>query len=79
MLIDYQQSRRAYYQFVDRVSQGLRNTIRSLELNELNFETRRLAVLSAIEQIVLNDEIRTLNEERGRHRGHGRAEILCRL
>ncbi len=65
VLIDYQQARRSYYQYVDRVSQGLRNTLRSLDLNELNFETRRLAVLSAIEQIVLNDEIRTLDEERG--------------
>ena len=69
VLIDYQQSRRAYYQFVDRVSQSLRNTIRSLDLYELNFETRRLAVLSAIEQIVLNDEIQTLNEERGQAQG----------
>lgn len=69
VLIDYQQARRGYYQFVDRVSLGLRNTIRSLELNELNFETRRLAVLSAIEQIVLNNEIQTLNEERGLAQG----------
>jgi hypothetical protein len=69
VLIDYQQSRRAYYQFVDRISRSLRNTIRTLELNKLNFETRRLAVLSAIEQIVLNDEIRTLNEERGLAQG----------
>ncbi len=69
VLIDYQQARRAYYQFVDRVSQGLRSTIRTLELNELNFETRRVAVLSAIEQIVLNDEIQTLNEERGQAQG----------
>ena len=54
---------------MDRVSQGLRSTIRTLELNELNFETRRVAVLSAIEQIVLNDEIQTLNEERGQAQG----------
>jgi hypothetical protein len=69
VLIDYQQARRSYYQYVDRVSQGLRSTIRTLELNELNFETRRVAVLSAIEQIVLNDEIQTLNEERGQAQG----------
>ena len=69
VLIDYQQARRNYYQFVDRVTQGLRNTIRTLDLNELNFETRRVAVLSAIQQIVLNDEIQTLNEERGQAQG----------
>lgn len=69
VLIDYQQARRNYYQFVDRVSQSIRNTIRTVALNELNFETRRVAVLSAIEQIVLNDEIQTLNEERGQAQG----------
>ncbi len=69
VLIDYQQGRRDYYQFVDRVSQGLRSTIRTLDLNALNFETRRVAVLSAIQQVVLNDEIRTLNEERGQAQG----------
>ena len=69
VLIDYQQARRSYYQFIDRVSQSLRSTIRTLELNQLNFETRRVAVLSAIDQIVLNDEIRTLSEERGEAQG----------
>ncbi|MCP4191623.1 MAG: hypothetical protein GY768_13440 [Planctomycetaceae bacterium] len=65
VLIDYQQARRNYYEFIDRVSQGLRSTLRTLNLNELNFETRRVAVLSAIEQSVLNDEITSLNEARG--------------
>ena len=65
VLIDYQQARRNYYTYIDRVSQSLRGTIRLLELNELNFETRRNAVLVAIEQSVLNDEITTLNEARG--------------
>jgi hypothetical protein len=69
VLIDYQRARRGYYGFIDRVSQDLRNIIRTLEVNELNFETRRVAVLSAIEQIVLNDEIQTLNEERGQAQG----------
>ena len=69
VLIDYQQARRGYYQFVDRVSQQLRDNIRSADLNELNFETRRVAVLSAITQVVLNDEIQTLNEERGQPQG----------
>ncbi len=69
VLIDYQQSRRSYYRFIDGVSSGLREAIRTLELNELNFEIRRVAILSAIEQVVLNDEISTLNEERGAAQG----------
>ena len=69
VLIDYQQARRGYYRFIDGVSSGLRSVIRTLELNELNFEIRRVAILSAIEQVVLNDEISTLNEERGAAQG----------
>ena len=49
--IEYQRARRRYYQFVDRVNQGLRNTLRSVQLNELNFELRREAVLVAITQV----------------------------
>lgn len=64
-LIEYQQARRSFYAFEDQVSAGLRDTIRTIELNKLNFEERRLAVLSAIEQIVLNDEILKFREERG--------------
>ena len=64
-LIEYQQARRAYYRFVDDVSEELRDTIRSMEANRLNFEQQRLAVLGAIDQIVLNTEIQTLTEQRG--------------
>ncbi len=64
-LIEYQQARRGYYQFVDRVSQGLRGTLRQVELNQLNFEARRVALLASIEQVVLTSEIQTLTEERG--------------
>lgn len=52
-LIEYQQARRSYYQFRDRVYQGLRNTLRQLRLNEVNFELRRAAVLVAISQVDL--------------------------
>lgn len=52
-LIEYQQARRNYYQFRDRVSQGLRNRLRQMRLNELNFELRRAAVLVAISQVDL--------------------------
>ncbi len=52
-LIEYQQARRNYYQFRDRVYLGLRTTLRQLELNEVNFELRRAAVQLAISQVDL--------------------------
>lgn len=52
-LIQYQQSRRAYMQYVDSISQLLRNELRSIRLNQLNFELRRGAVLIAINQVDL--------------------------
>ena len=52
-LIEYQQARRSYYQFRDRVYQGLRNTLRQIRLNEVNFELRRAAVQIAIAQVDL--------------------------
>ncbi len=52
-LIEYQQARRQYYEFVDRVAAGLRETIRTVELNQINFELRRAAVKVAIAQVEL--------------------------
>lgn len=52
-LIEYSQARRNYYAIVDQISQGLRNTVRTIDLNQLNFELRRAAVLVAIEQVEL--------------------------
>ena len=52
-LIEYQQARRNYYQFRDGVYQGLRNTLRQIRLNEINFELRRAAVQVAISQVDL--------------------------
>ena len=52
-LIEYQQARRNYYQFRDRLHQGLRNTLRQVRLNEVNFELRRAAVQVAISQVDL--------------------------
>ncbi len=52
-LIEYQQARRNYYTYVDRVNQGLRGTLRNIELNQLNFEMRRAAVQLAISQVEL--------------------------
>ncbi len=52
-LIDYQKARRDYDEFEDRVSQSLRNTLRIVELSQLNFELRRSAVQTAISQVDL--------------------------
>lgn len=50
-LIEYQQARRSYISYVDGVHQGLRNILRTLELNQLNFEVRRQAVWTAVSQV----------------------------
>ena len=50
-LVNYQQSRRAYMLFEDRISQSLRNTIRIIELSQINLEVRRAAVQVAIAQV----------------------------
>jgi hypothetical protein len=52
-LIEYQQARRRYYQFRDRVQRDVRATLRQLRLDELNFELRRAAVHVAITQVDL--------------------------
>jgi hypothetical protein len=55
-LIEYQQARRAYMLFEDRVCQSLRGIVRTIELNQLNFEIRRSAVQVAIQQVDLARE-----------------------
>jgi hypothetical protein len=50
-LIDYQRARRDYYAFEDRVSQGLRSRLRTIRLNQLDFEVQRAAVLVAITRV----------------------------
>jgi hypothetical protein len=52
-LIEYDQARRSYYRFEDRIAQGLRDTIRRVELNQLNFELLRSAVRVSISQVEL--------------------------
>ena len=47
-LIEFQQARRTYYQFRDRVQRDVRATLRQLQLDDLNFELRRAAVHVAI-------------------------------
>lgn len=50
-IIQYVQARRSYMQFVDSVDWQLRNDLRTIRLNQLNFELRRAAVFIAIDQV----------------------------
>ncbi|MCA9269764.1 MAG: hypothetical protein KDA41_14890, partial [Planctomycetales bacterium] len=52
-LIEYQQARRNFYAFRDNVARTLRNELRTIDLNKLNFELRRRAVVVAIRQVDL--------------------------
>lgn len=54
-LINYQRARRQYYLFRDSISATLRNEIRNINLNRVNFEIQREAILVAIEQV---DQVR---------------------
>jgi hypothetical protein len=51
--ITYQRARRDYQLFEDNVSGSLRNTLRLVELGQLNFELRRSAVQNALSQVDL--------------------------
>ena len=52
-LIEYQQAKRNYYQFRDRIYRDLRSTLRQMKLDDLNMELRRAAVHVAITQVDL--------------------------
>ena len=43
--IDYQKARRDYYTYVDSVQSDLRNTLRDVQMSQINFEISRNAVL----------------------------------
>lgn len=51
--VAYQRARRDYMLFEDRVTQSLRNTLRLMDLGQLNFELRRTALQSALQQVDL--------------------------
>jgi outer membrane protein TolC len=51
ILIRYQQARRDYTAFVDRINQNLRNTLRQIMTTRLNFEVRRTGVFVSISQV----------------------------
>ncbi len=50
-LIQYQQSKRSFYQFRDDIHLSLRQTLRQLEVNKALFEINRKSVQSAIKQL----------------------------
>jgi len=50
-LIEYQQARRQYYAYEDRVSQGLRDLLRTIQRIQLDFELRRATVHVVINQV----------------------------
>ena len=52
-LIEYQQAKRTYYRYRDNVHRSIRNTLRQLRVDDLNFELRRAAVHVAITQVDL--------------------------
>jgi hypothetical protein len=52
-LIEFQQAKRNYYQFRDRVQRDLRGALRQMKLDDLNLELRRAAVHVAITQVDL--------------------------
>lgn len=52
-LIEFQQARRNYYRFRDGVHRNIRNTLRQMDVDQLNFELRREAVHTAITQVDL--------------------------
>jgi len=52
-LIEYQQAKRNYYQFRDRIQRDVRASLRQLQLDDLNFELRRAAVQVGITQVDL--------------------------
>ena len=52
-LIEFQRARRDFMNFTDQVARTLRNTLRSIEIDLLNFELRRAAIRVAIDQVEL--------------------------
>jgi hypothetical protein len=52
-LIEFQQAKRNYYQFRDRIQRDVRSSLRQMRLDDLNFELRRAAVHVAITQVDL--------------------------
>jgi hypothetical protein len=69
ILIQFQQARRAYYQFEDSIWNSLRSTLRQVRQSRLAFEIQRFAVQNAALQISVNEDIRQINETLGQSSG----------
>jgi hypothetical protein len=61
-LIEYQQAKRSYYQFEDTIWTNLRTALRTIRLNQYNFELQRYAVRGATQQISINEDLRQIRE-----------------
>ena len=68
-LIQFERDKRALYSFEDDIWRTLRDELRSLKANRLNFELGREAVRIAAAQIDLNNDTRLLNDARGEGSG----------
>lgn len=53
-LIDYQQSRRQFYQFEDEVNRNLRLIVRNIDRNKVLFELNRQSIQISIDQVELS-------------------------
>ncbi len=63
VLIAYQQARREYYTVEDLIASSLRDTLRTIRVNQLDFEVKRAAVFVAIARV---DEAQERLKEPGR-------------
>ena len=68
-LIEYERTKRNFYQFEDSLWQLLRSEVRQLRANRLNFELGRQSIRIAASQIELNADIRASNDARGQGAG----------
>ncbi len=64
-LLEYQQAKRNFYAGLDDISRSLRQTLRTMQTNRLNFELQRLAVSVAARQNNYNNEILQLTQSGG--------------
>ncbi|MEO1615798.1 MAG: hypothetical protein AAFV88_08125 [Planctomycetota bacterium] len=68
-LIEFERSKRNYYQFEDGIWSLVRAQIRQLQANRLTFEYGRKSIGIATEQIKINGEVQKLREARGLNSG----------
>ena len=64
-LIQYERTKRDFYQFEDGLWEVLRGEIRSLQASKLNFELSRASLRLAASQVELNNDLRLFRDARG--------------